>query len=65
MDLKTLLITSVASMVATLLTGKFLRKAVVLVVSPFVRKTKTKVDDELLETAKKDLGVEGDETDGK
>ena len=52
-------------MVATLLTGKFLRKAVVLVVSPFVRKTKTKVDDELLETAKKDLGVEGDETDGK
>jgi hypothetical protein len=65
MDLKTLFVTSLASMVATLLTGKFLRKAVVLVVSPFVRKTKTKVDDELLETAKKDLGVEGDETDGK
>ena len=65
MDLKTLFVTSLASMVATLLTGKFLRRAVILIVSPFVRKSKTKIDDQLLETAAEDLGVKGDDSGGK
>lgn len=65
LDIKTLFITSIAGMVVALFTGKFLRKALVLIISPIVKKTKTLVDDELFAEARRDLGVTDDETDGK
>ena len=65
MDWKTILAGSLTSAVLALLTGKFLRRAVVLLISPLVKKTETKIDDQLLETAAEDLGVKGDDSDAK
>lgn len=56
-QLKVLLITTLFNMVVSLITGKFLKQLILLIVSPFVRKTKTQVDDKLLDAAKKDLGI--------
>ena len=60
-DWKTIVGMSVVSMLTALFTGKFLRRAVILLISPLVRKTENKIDDQLLETAAEDLGVKGDE----
>jgi hypothetical protein len=60
-DWKTIGATAAVSALMALITGKFLRRAVILLISPVVRKTKNKIDDQLLETAAEDLGVKGDE----
>jgi hypothetical protein len=60
-DWKTILGMSLVSAFTALLTGKFVRRALILLVSPLVRKTSNKIDDQLLETAAEDLGVKGDE----
>ena len=65
LDWKTILAGSLTSAVLALLTGKFLRRAVILLISPLVKKTETKIDDQLLETAAEDLGVKGDDSDAK
>lgn len=57
-QLKVLLITTLFNMAVSLITGKFLKQLILLVVSPFVRKTKTQIDDKLLDAAKEDLGIE-------
>jgi hypothetical protein len=64
-DWKMILAGSLTSAILALLTGKFLRRAVILLISPLVRKTDTKIDDQLLETAAEDLGVKGDDSDAK
>lgn len=56
-QLKALLITALFNMAVSLITGKFLKKLIILIVSPFVKKTKTQIDDKLLDAAKEDLGI--------
>lgn len=56
-NLKVTLITTLLGIVTQLITGKFLKKALALIVRPFVKKTKNTVDDELLQAAEEDLGI--------
>jgi hypothetical protein len=58
MQLKLLLLTTLYGLLSKLITGKFMKKLLLSIVSPLVRKTKNKVDDELLSAAKEDLGIE-------
>lgn len=61
MDYKTLLIGSLSSALVALLTGKFIRKLILLLVEQVTSRTKNKIDDELLEQAEEDLGVKLDD----
>jgi hypothetical protein len=59
-QLKILILGALFNMAVSLITGKFLKKLVLLIVEPFVKKSKNTVDDKLLETAKEDLGISED-----
>ena len=58
--LQVLIITTLFNMLVSLITGKFLKKLVMLIVEPIVRRTKNKADDKLLDAAKEDLGISED-----
>lgn len=45
-------------LVIQLLTGRTLKRLLVMVVSKITKKTKTEADDKLVEEAKKDLGLD-------
>lgn len=57
LDLNTLLMVALAGVATALLTGKTLRRLLLLPFELISRKTETKVDDKLVEEARKDLGV--------
>lgn len=53
------------AMVVTVITGRTLKKAVVLALQWIARRTDNKVDDELVDTAANDLGVTDTTIDGR
>lgn len=57
LDWKTLAISGLAGVVTALLTGKTLRRLLLLPFEFISHKTQTRVDDKLVEEARKDLGV--------
>lgn len=57
LDFETLLAVGLVGAVSALLTGKFLRRLLLLPFEFISKKTNTKIDDKLLEEARKDLGV--------
>lgn len=57
MDINTALMLSLGGVVTALLTGKTLRRLLLLPFELISKKTETKIDDKLVEEARKDLGV--------
>lgn len=58
LDLQTLLTVGLTGAVAALFSGKFLRRLLLLPFEAISRQTKTKIDDKLVEEARRDLGVQ-------
>ena len=58
MDINTLIVAGLAGILTTLLSGKFLRRLILLPFKFLVAKTKTKEDDRLVEEAALDLGLD-------
>ena len=56
-DIKTVLMVGLAGVVTALLTGKTLRRLLLLPFELLAKKTANKTDDKLVEEARKDLGV--------
>lgn len=57
LDIETVLMVGLAGAVSALLTGKFLRRLLLLPFEYLTKQTNNKIDDKLLEEARKDLGV--------
>lgn len=62
---KTLIVSSLVMMVTTLIMGRTFRKLVLMGIEAIAKKTSNKLDDELVATAKSDLGVTDTTIDGK
>jgi hypothetical protein len=58
MDINTLIVAGLAGIAATLLSGKFLKRLILLPFKLIASKTKTKEDDKLVEEAAHDLGLD-------
>lgn len=56
-DIKTILMVALAGVVTALLTGKTLRRLLLLPFELLSKKTANKTDDKLVEEARKDLGI--------
>lgn len=57
-DWQSILMVSLAGVVTTLLTGKFIRRLILLPFEWLSKQSGSKVDDKLVEEARKDLGVD-------
>lgn len=55
---------ALVGMLLVLITGKFLRTVVISVVAWFVKRSKNKIDDQLLQVAEEDLNVKPINLDG-